>query len=68
MNVGEIYFWEQDVPYTMKEIKWRYFKVLSVTLTHVYVKNLKTGLTRNKSIETFQQNYKLVKNTDSIKI
>ena len=64
MNVGDIYYWENEVPRVMRDVKWRYFKVLSITLTHVYVRNMKTGLQQNKSIDDFEENYRLIERVE----
>lgn len=60
MNVGDIYYWNNGVPRFMKDIKFRYFEVLSITLTHVYVRNKITGSRWNKDIETFKNDYVFV--------
>ena len=60
MNIGDVYYWETGVPHFMKDIKYRYFDVLSVTLTHVYVRNKFTRNTQNKDIKTFLNDYKLI--------
>ena len=66
MNIGEIYYWQNDVPKFMRDIRFRYFEILSVTLTHVYVQNKITGHCYNKDIKTFKNNYVLVPKKECI--
>lgn len=56
-KVGEFYFWEHGFPHNLKDVKFRFVKILSVTLTHVYVKNSRTGGQRNIDIKTFKKQY-----------
>lgn len=66
MEVGEIYYWETDVPRFMRDARFRYHKVLSVTLTHVYARNIKTGLQMNHDIKNFKENFSLCERNENI--
>lgn len=57
IKVGDFYFWEKGFPQSMKDVKFRFVKVLSVTLTHVYVRNSRTGSQKNVDIQTFKKQY-----------
>ena len=66
MSVGEIYYWQYNVPKFMKDIRFRYFEVLSITLTHVYVRNKLTGDQYNKDIKTFKEDYVFIPKKEKI--
>lgn len=42
-----------------KSLQDRIFKILSVTLTHVYIRNVRTGFSRNVHIRHFEKEYEV---------
>lgn len=62
MDIGDVYIWNKNVSTLGKNIKLRYFKIISITLTHVYVANtLNVGWRFNVPIKQFECDYTLVK-------
>jgi hypothetical protein len=57
MEIGDVYIRKHIEAFAMKELKFRYVQILSITETHVYVKQLMTGFTSNIPIEEFNRKY-----------
>lgn len=57
MKVGETYVWHQGYPKSFDRIEYRLYDILSITLTHVYIRSRWSRTRRNVSIETFKSNY-----------
>ncbi len=55
--LGDIYFWIKNFPLFMKESSNRFYKLLSVTETHVFLQNIRLGGTYNVSINNFKNDY-----------
>ncbi len=66
ITVGQIYQKLSNVPLLNKPYHHieRYDKVLSVTLTHVYIQNMRTGYTRNVDMKSFKKEWVLVESQE----
>ena len=60
VQVGDIYMWENNYPVYFKEFKNRYYRVLSITKTHVYIQNIRIGGGLNMLIIEFKNDFKYV--------
>ena len=67
IEVGDIYFKYKFVGFTHINPLQRYYKVMSVTKTHVYLKNIRTGYSYNCSMAELNSDYrKIEEKTDAI--
>lgn len=57
MQVGDIYFMNRGFLPSMKNPKNRHYEILAISLTHVYIRNLRLGTRYNVSINSFNENY-----------
>ena len=64
IKVGQLYLWYRGYPHFMSEMKNRHYEVVSDTLTHVYLKNLRTGSHHNEPLSDFRKNYMFLEPVD----
>lgn len=57
MKKGQIYHWEDNYPPELEAVINRHYEVVAISLTHIYIRNLRLGHHKNVPIETFKRDY-----------